>query len=302
MDSRRPAFAGSWYPATAEECEREIRRLTAGLEARTGGGEALGGIVPHAGWYFSGRIAAQVVQALARETRPDALVIFGMHLHPDDRPVIMAQGAWGTPLGALPIAADLARSLVRRFHFVTEGPADPNRDNTIELQLPLVRHFFGPVPILPLGVPPAALALEIADALADAARTSGWRLQVLGSTDLTHYGPNYGWTSQGQGARALGWVRQDNDRRLVDAVLALDPQRVLQEGVRHRNACCAGAAAAALHTARRLGATAGELLAYATSYDKQPSDSFVGYAGIVLTGAPRQPATDAREAPDNGPS
>jgi AmmeMemoRadiSam system protein B len=284
MDVRQPAFAGSWYPDTAAACEREIRELTAGQGAWDGGGVVLGGIVPHAGWFFSGRIAARVVQALAREVRPDAVVIFGMHLHPGAQPVIMTRGAWGTPLGNLPIAVDLARELLRRLRFDTEDPGDHNRDNTIELQLPFVRHFLGPVPILPIGVPPAPLALEIADALADAAQEAGLRLQVIGSTDLTHYGPNYGWTSRGLGAKAVGWVKADNDRRMVDAILALDPRRVIQEGLSHRNACCAGAAAAALQTAKRLGATSGDLLAYTTSYDKQPGDSFVGYAGIVLAG------------------
>lgn len=284
MNVRQPAFAGSWYPGTAEECERAIQRMQAKEEVREAGGRALGGIVPHAGWYFSGPIAARVIGALAREERPDALVIYGMHMHPADRPVIMTDGAWGTPLGPLPIAADLAQGLARRFTFAVERPRDPNRDNTIELQLPMVRHFFGAVPVLPLGVPPAPLALEIADAVADIAREAGWRLQVLGSTDLTHYGPNYGFTSHGQGPQAVAWVKDHNDRRVVEAMLALDPEKVLREGHDHRNACCAGAAAAALRTAARCGAVSAQLLAYSTSYDKQPGASFVGYAGIILTG------------------
>jgi len=114
------------------------------------------------------------------------------------------------------------------------------------------------------------------------AREKDRRLRVVGSTDLTHYGPNYGYTGHGSGAQAVAWVREENDRRLIEAVLALAPGRVVDEGLRRGNACCAGAAAAAIQAAMGLGARQGQMLAYATSYDKSPGESFVGYAGILL--------------------
>jgi hypothetical protein len=77
-------------------------------------------------------------------------------------------------------------------------------------------------------------------------------------------------------------VRDENDRRIVDAMLRLEPDLVIREALTHHNACCAGAAAAAIETGRRLGAEAAHLLAYTTSYEKSPGPSFVGYAGIVF--------------------
>ena len=157
MIPRRPAFSGSWYPDNAHECRQQIEQFLADADRQPDmPGEARAGVVPHAGWFYSGAVACQVIQAMSEGEIPDAIVLFGMHMHPSQRPIIMAQGAWGTPLGPLPIADNLANYLTERFEFSIETPHDPNRDNTIELQLPFIRYYFGEIPILPIGVPPFA--------------------------------------------------------------------------------------------------------------------------------------------------
>lgn len=281
MDVRQPAFAGNWYPDTVDGCRRAIEDFLEERPLTALSRPPLAGIVPHAGWFFSGSLACHIIGLLQEAPPPEILVIFGMHMHPAASPVIMTRGAWGTPLGELPIAEDLADHLAAQFEFAVESPRTPNRDNTIELQLPFIRHFFGPVPIVPIGVPPSSEALRIADAVVTYAQSTGRRIKIIGSTDLTHYGPNYAFTGQGRGAAAVKWVREDNDRRFIDALLALAPGRVIDEARRRQNACCAGAAAACVEAAMGLGAREGQLQAYATSHDKSPGDSFVGYAGVV---------------------
>ncbi len=110
----------------------------------------------------------------------------------------------------------------------------------------------------------------------------GLRVKVLGSTDLTHYGDNYGFVSKGRGAAAVEWVKNKNDRSVIDTMVTLEPQEVLNEALANQNACCAGAAATAIAAAKVLGAEKAQTIAYATSYDKSPGDSFVGYVGIVF--------------------
>jgi AmmeMemoRadiSam system protein B len=163
-----------------------------------------------------------------------------------------------------------------------ETPRRFSHDNTIELQLPFIRHFFGDVKLLPLGVPPAPATLDLARRVAAEAAALGRRIKVIGSTDLTHYGPNYGFAPRGTGPAAVAWVKDENDRRIVEAMLRMTPETVIEEALARHNACCAGAAAAALETGRRLGATSADLLAYTTSFDKSPGSSFVGYAGVVF--------------------
>lgn len=283
MGVRKAVFMGSWYPAGARECEQEIASYLEPIQTADEDRSVFtAGVVPHAGWYYSGAIACNVIQRLTSGPAPDVVAIFGMHLHPESTPRLMSHGSWETPFGELAVHTRLAQALEERFRFEIETPTRFSRDNTIELQLPFVRYFFGNVDILPMGLPPAALSLDIARWLVTQASQMGLTLKVIGSTDLTHYGPNYGFTPHGAGAEALQWVRGENDRRMVDALLAMDASLVIAEGLSRHNACCAGAAAGTIVAAKHLGADKAQAIAYATSHDKSPGESFVGYTGIVF--------------------
>lgn len=282
MNIRKSHFSGTWYPDTAAACEKEIRQFLKEGKAEDTGKNLFGGIVPHAGWYFSGSIACNVIHALSQGEVPDTVVIFGMHLHPESPPCMMPKGAWETPFGLLPVQEDLAAEAEKAFSFQIETATRFRPDNTIELQLPFVKYFFPDVKILAVGVPPADISLQIAKKITETASRLKLRLRIIGSTDLTHYGHNYGFAPKGDGPDALDWVRRENDRSFIDAVLSMNPSQVIREGLSRSNACCAGAAAAALTAVKELGAVSAESLAYATSHDKHPGDSFVGYAGIVF--------------------
>ncbi|MCF8053579.1 MAG: AmmeMemoRadiSam system protein B [Desulfobacterales bacterium] len=280
----RPAmFAGSWYPSSPSACENEIHAFLEqpGMEA-VSPRYFLGGIVPHAGWFFSGAIACNVIHLLARGEMPEVVWLFGMHLHQRSPAYIMTQGAWETPFGNLEIDSACAEELSGRFDFQIETVDDFTPDNTIELQLPFVKYFFPETKIVPVGPPPTPKAMEVGAAAAQISKKHGRRVRVIGSTDLTHYGPNYGFTPQGKGKEAVAWVKGENDRRMVEALTALEPKRVIEEALSHQNACCAGAAAAAISAGKALGEDSAEMVAYATSYDKNPGDSLVGYTGIVF--------------------
>ena len=283
MNVRRASFAGSWYPDIPEACEREIKQFLGekeGLEIPKG--PWVGGIVPHAGWYFSGAIACHVIHALKTGTPPDLFILFGMHLHPASPNYIMTEGAWATPFGELAIETDIAKKLVERFSFHIETARNHTQDNTIELQLPFIKYFFPDAKIVPMGVPPKATSLEIGQAAAEISSELGMTARVIGSTDLTHYGFNYGFIPEGTGASAVNWVRNENDRKVIETMLAMNPTGVIEEALVNQNACCSGAAAAAMAAGKSLGATSARQTAYATSYDKSPGDSFVGYVGILF--------------------
>ena len=283
MKVRKAILAGSWYPAGASECEREINNFLNDATFRPSSKNKLtGGIVPHAGWYFSGSIACNVINYLKKGDVPDVFVIFGMHLGHGHPCYIMKEGAWETPFGNLAIEEELAGELVKKFNFNVETPESFTEDNTIELQLPFIKYLFGDVKIVPVGVPPVKQSLEIGRAAADISTRLGLHIKVIGSTDLTHYGLNYGFMPEGIGCSAVDWVRKINDKKIIDIMLEMDPDRVISEALKHRNACCSGAAATAIAAAKQLGADHADAIVYATSYDKRPSDSFVGYAGIVF--------------------
>ncbi len=283
MRAREAVFAGSWYPASALECEREIKAFI--KEGKTGdlsGIKRIGGIVPHAGWYFSGSIACNVIKILSEGPKPDVFLVFGMHLHQGSPCYLMKEGAWETPFGDIKIHEEIAEELSKKYSFVIETAQRFTRDNTIELQLPFIKYFFKDIKIVPIGVPPVNKSFDIGKDAVRIASALGFNIAVLGSTDLTHYGANYGFESKGAGTSALNWVKNENDRKVIDAMLEMNPEKVIEEALLNANACCSGAAATAISAVKELGASQAKLIAYSTSYDKSPSNSFVGYAGIVF--------------------
>jgi len=281
MGVRQPDLAGSWYPATESECLRMFKEFEM-PSVSPHEDDWLGGILPHAGWVYSGKVAYNVIKFLKTAAEPDVIAVFGRHLHPGSGNFIMNEGSWNTPLGELPIAEDIADNLISEFEFTVEMDSRYTPDNTIELQLPIIKYFFPDVKILPIGVPPAASSIKIGERVAEIAMKLGQRVKVLGSTDLTHYGPNYGNMDKGTGKDAVDWVKNHNDKKMVDLILGLKSDAIIGESLRNLNACCGGAVSAAVASAKKLGASESKKLVYTTSYDVMPNSSFVGYVGVVF--------------------
>lgn len=281
MTRKKAQFAGSWYPSDAGECQREIEGFVQSAEPLPKG-DFVCGIVPHAGWFFSGSIACRVMAALAKRKIPDLVLIFGMHMHGDESPRILGQGGWETPLGPLDVHGPYARALSKKLALEPDTPHTFPGDNTIEVQLPLVKYFFPNAAMVPVGVPPSPGANQVGISAVEVAGEMELDLVVVGSTDLTHYGENFGFTPAGTGPGALEWMEKENDAMALDAILSMDGEQIISQGKKHRNMCCAGAVAATVATARELGAVKGMTLDYATSFDKSPGSSFVGYTGVLF--------------------
>ncbi|MEJ5376189.1 MAG: AmmeMemoRadiSam system protein B [bacterium] len=283
MELRRAFFSGSWYPSDPGKCRRQIESFLASVPTSIPEGlDPLGGIVPHAGWVFSGRIAASVMASLKLSGEPDTIVIFGSHLGPEDPSWIMPEGAWETPLGPMEVDQDLARYLMSEFSIRRQGPGYAQADNTIEVQLPMLRYFFPKARILPLGLAPTQEGIGIGKGCAELILQKGIRSMVLGSTDLTHYGPGYGFCPKGPASQAEAWVKEVLDGSVIKKFLDMDPEGILVEALDKKNACCPGAAAGAVACLKTLGATRAHLVHYATSRDVMEAEDFVGYAGVIF--------------------
>jgi MEMO1 family protein len=274
MRVRRRYLPPGWYPGSEEQTRAAIGELSPPPAAAQA--PAVAGVVPHAGWEFSGRLALEVFSTLPRTL--DTIVIIGGHLGPADGILCAFEDAYDTPLG--PVTADLG--LLERVREAVEVREDRHADNTVEVHLPFVRHLFPEAKVLAFRAAPSSAAESLGEALAASAAGEGREVAVVGSTDLTHYGSNYGFAPAGRGEAGLRWVREVNDRRFIESVMALDVQAVIRSALEDRSACSAGGAAAAMAFARARGATAASLVRYMTSFDVHPAESFVGYAGIVF--------------------
>ena len=270
MKIRESCLPAGWYPRNPDE----IKRFLAFSESRISGGKAA--MAPHAGWYYSGKIAAGAVASLDRKI--DTLVIIGGHL-PAGNPLFAMEDAVDTPLGTMTINAPLRAALYDKLR----GREDRCADNTVEVLLPMARFFFPDASLLWLRLPAALSSFDAGKAIAAAAAELGQTVAVLASTDLTHYGINYGFAPKGTGAEALRWVREVNDSRFIGAVESGDPDAVLERAEEDRSSCSVGAVLGAMGFAASDGGKA-RLLEYGTSADVggggEVPDSFVGYAAM----------------------
>jgi MEMO1 family protein len=270
---RERSLPPGWYPTNELEVRNQCSAWASDDHAAARS-DFVSAIVPHAGWFFSGRIAFQTLSRLA--PRPDVVAVLGGHLHPQDPVRVAPEDAIATPLGVLPVDTALADVLVRELN----ATSDRAPDNTVEIQMPFVAYLFPGCRVLYARVPPSAQAIRVGEAIAEYASSAGLSVRVVGSTDLTHYGPNYGFVDHGRGATALEWVSSQSDRPVINSMLAMDGSQAIRLATANHSACSVGAAVAAMSFARACGVDHGTEVEYSTSYAVQPSDSFVGYVGI----------------------
>ncbi|HHT9119233.1 MAG TPA: AmmeMemoRadiSam system protein B [Candidatus Hypogeohydataceae bacterium YC41] len=285
MAVRSPIAIG-FYPGSAGVCEsaleRYLRKASSILSKRE---KIVAGIVPHAGWIYSGQTAAAVYYNINRLSQPQTFVLLGsVHVAGVDKPTIMAEGSWETPLGEIEIDSALANYLLKECpDLLIEKLESHLMEHSIEVQVPFIQHLFPEANIVPIMVPATNDSPPLGDKLAQLLK--GKKVTVIGTSDLTHYGLNYGVKSVGTGMKALAWVKEVNDKRMIDLCMSMNAEEIIPEASKNMNACGPGALAATVAYARALELTSGELLHYTTSYDVEPigdPSSFVGYAGIVF--------------------
>jgi len=290
MEARRAIVAGQFYPGRRESCIAELQQalVARSLPAELPD-EIVGGIVPHAGWVFSGSLAALVFSAVKkRHERVDTFVLFGAaHSYFGQMPAIWAEGSWESPLGEVAVDEAFAAAVIKAEAAVDDRSAH-RMEHSIEVQLPFVQYLFADASIVPIVVPPNERAVRLGEVVGRIIEQAGDKKVVcIGSTDLTHYGPRYNFAPVGVGVQAIRWA-DANDRRFIDLALQLQPEPLLASAAEHRNACGAGAAAAAVAAARRLGKERALLLAHTSSNEVMlrkmgtTSQESVGYAAIIF--------------------
>jgi hypothetical protein len=248
------------------------------------------GIVPHAGWIFSGAPAAMVFSAIKQQhEKVHTFVIFGaVHSYFGNLPAVYEAGSWSTPLGEIPIDEELAEAVLKTGTAVSDADAHRS-EHSIEVQVPFIQYLFAGAKILPILVPPREQAVALGKSVGDIIKQDEKKKIVcIGSTDLTHYGARYGFTPMGAGLEGLRWADSVNDQRFIDLALKLDAEGMLASAAENGNACGPGAAAAAVAAAKKLGKRKGLLLAHTNSNEvmlrKMGETSYdsVGYAAIVF--------------------
>ena len=283
MAIRRPAVAGQFYAGTDKALRSQIEWC---FRHRLGPGEVpkpvdkplenlVGLVSPHAGYMYSGPVAAHAFARLAEEGRPDVVVMIGPNHTGFGRSVaVSASKAWRTPLGDVDVDVELAKEIVDRAEIAVMDDEAHVFEHSIEVQLPFLQFLYGRgfriVPIC-MKFQDLKTSTELGKAVAEAVASSGLSVLLLASTDLTHYEPHY--------------VAVRKDSEVIRAVEALDVS-ALYRAVEELpvSMCGYGPVASVMVASLELGARRGELLKYATSGDiTGDRTSVVGYASMVIT-------------------
>ncbi|HTP58015.1 MAG TPA: AmmeMemoRadiSam system protein B, partial [Spirochaetia bacterium] len=185
MRERKRFLPPGWYPSGAEGVTDAIKAMARSFTRRPPE-HGIAGVIPHAGWEFSGGLAFEVMSCLSRSI--DTIVIIGGHLGPSDGILCAMEDTFQTPLGSLHADGWLRDTVSRPLALQEDSCAD----NSVEIQLPFAKYLFPDAGMLWLRAAPSEEAVKLGVALAAAGREGGRCLAIVGSTDLTHYGPNYG--------------------------------------------------------------------------------------------------------------
>jgi MEMO1 family protein len=264
---REPAVAGRFYSANPERLRGDIDSYLSPLQERV---SAIGCMVPHAGYMYSGKVAGAVFSRL--QIPSCCIVLCPNHTGRGHPLAITKEGEWRTPLGSVPIDCDLAGELMRHFPVLSEDSAAHRVEHAIEVELPFLQVCRPDLTFVPIAIGTGQLVIleQLGEALAEVLKQTKKEVLIVASSDMNHYEDDA--------------TTRVKDRKAIEKILALDApglhETVMNEGI---SMCGFGPAVAMLTAARQLGAEKAELVQYATSADVSGDRNVVvGYAGILI--------------------
>ncbi|MDE1855374.1 MAG: MEMO1 family protein [Candidatus Micrarchaeota archaeon] len=270
---RRPAVAGTFYPADPRELEELIGRQLEKTESAALA-ETKAFVAPHAGYKYSGQVAAYTYSALQQahsKKKFDTIIIIGPNHTGYGRPIAVSLDDWQTPLGVVKNDRELSEMIAEMPDMYADEMAHAF-EHSVEVQLPFIQKALGEVncAFICMGDQSYEASVALSQAIMSACKRKKRNTAVLASSDFNHY--------------ESAVIAKKKDAPAIDAVLKLDPEG-FHDLIKKSNdsACGYGPITTAAIIARRNGAKSGMLLKYATSGDvTNDYDSVVAYASIVF--------------------
>jgi MEMO1 family protein len=269
-DIRKSAIAGSWYPGNSVVLRTDIENYFQNVPDQNIGGRVIGLIVPHAGYVYSGQIAANAYKIIRGE-RFDSVIVIGPSHHAYFHGVsVYDRGGYETPLGVVSIDVSLARSIMACSEIIFSVPAVHLREHSVEIQLPFLQVALGEFHFV--SVVMGDQSPQTCETLAKSimAAVGDQKVLIVGSSDLSHF-HSY------DNATTL-------DHRAISHVIKMDGQGLLRDLENDTcEACGGGPIVATIMASKKLGANGASLLKYANSGDVTgDKKNVVGYASAVF--------------------
>ncbi len=284
--TREPAVAGQFYPDKPKELSDYVDSLLSKTALPIYKGEPVAFLVPHAGYPFSGPVAAYAFKVLAKQDYKTVILVGTAHAYPLKSASLFPKGAFKTPLGEVKIDEETALKLMKRHPEYTQVVELAHlKEHSIEVELPFLQRILTDFQIVPILVGDANFetVIEIGNAIGEATRENierGKSTIIVASSDLSHY-PNR--------------VNAERvDRQTLDAIKSLEPKtlwdtdkKMMADNVPGLVCTMCGNAAtmAVMQAAKVLGADTTAILKYANSADSVFGDinKVVGYGAVAFT-------------------
>lgn len=266
---REPAVAGQFYPLSGQALKSQIESF---VDKKAAKQDCLACMLPHAGYIYSGKVAAQTLSCVNIKRR--VILLGPNHTGFGTAFSLMAEGAWQTPLGQVKIDSEFCKKLLGCSEYLEDDFSAHANEHCLEVEVPLLQYFETNFEIVPVVV-----ASDDTEALKEVGKEIASVIKelkvekstlIIASSDMTHY------ESQAQA--------QKKDKAALDSILELN-EDLLMERVRRQNISMCGAAPAVimLTASKLLGAGSAKLIKYQTSADVTgDTDRVVGYAGVII--------------------
>lgn len=277
---RKPAVAGQFYSGTKNNLESQIENCFTHNhgpgkipEVMDGPRNLIGLVSPHAGYPYSGPVAVHGYSKLAKDGKPETVIILGPNHSGMGAGVAFDDSEkWKTPFGEVGLDNNLRDEILSETQ---EGELDStahSREHSIEVQVPFLQYLFdNDFQIIPICL--KKQNLQTSQSLGKAIGKTGFEkdLLVIGSTDLTHYEPQD--------------KAEEKDKEVIGKMENLDWQGVLETvSSGNYSVCGYGPISATILASKKLGGDDGELYKYATSGDTGgPSNEVVGYCSLGIS-------------------
>jgi len=264
---RDAVVAGKFYPGTRLAVEDAVREMIGPGPKQ----KALGVMVPHAGYMYSGKVAGEVYGAVEM---PQSFIVVGPN-HTGLGPMasIMTSGVWSLPGGDASINQELAGAVLSHSNTLESDDQAHISEHSIEVQIPFMQYLVDQVTFVPISMMVHSLEAcrDIGGAIAAAVKAYPHPVLVVASSDMNHY------ESQA--------IAHEKDKLAIGRLLALDPEGLLDTvQTNHISMCGVAPAAAMLFACNQLGASDARLIKYETSGDVTGDfNQVVGYAGVLVS-------------------
>jgi AmmeMemoRadiSam system protein B/AmmeMemoRadiSam system protein A len=270
-DIREPALAGSWYPRDPETLSRDLKRYLENAREEKVEGQIVALVSPHAGYTYSGHVAAQAYKLVEGMSFDSVIVVGPSHRYPFRGASLWAQGGFRTPLGVVPVDAELSKKMMDKWKEIRFIPQAHHQENSLELQIPFLQTVLKSFKLVPIAMEPDwswETCQSLASAIAETVK--GKKVLLVASTDLSHFHTYE--------------TAVELDRIVLNHIERFDVEGLNRDLMSNRaEACGGGPVVTIMLAAKALGANKSQVLKYLNSGDVTGDRSrVVGYAAGVF--------------------